>query len=45
MRGGVLQTIFVNDCHTPLPLSRGELIKSKQILLYAQDDKRCKIIP
>ena len=45
MRGGVLQTIFVNDYHTPLPLSRGELIKSKQILLYAQDDKRCKITP
>ena len=45
MRGGVLQTIFVNDCHTPLPLSRGELIKSKQILRYAQNDKRCRIIP
>jgi hypothetical protein len=31
-KGVCYKTIFVDDCHTPLPLSRGDLIKSKQIL-------------
>ena len=31
-KGVCYKTIFVDDCHTPLPFSREDLIKSKQIL-------------